>query len=161
MHNYASPDIYKHYVEMGGDLSFKEFRAVICDFNERAMDEILQGRELEMESGLSRMSIIRLTRNFNKLAVNWKESHAFKAELLAAGETLFSKENPDGKKWLIYFTNDWFARFYWEKKRCQINNQSVYRFSPTGGKRGNKTKLKQLLANDPLSHLTFRHVGKA
>ncbi len=156
--NYVSKDIYKHYAELGGDLPYKDFREIICAFNEEAMRQILDGRELNMGKGLSRLSIMRIERDFKRLVIDWENSNKLKAELLAEGEELFSKDNPDGVKWFVFFTDDWYLRFYWEKKRCSLKNRSAYRLDITPN---NKSRLKQLLKDDSFAYLNFRTRGQA
>jgi len=156
--NHLSKHIYKHYVERGGDLSYRLFKEILSAFNEEAMDQILDGRELDMGKGLSRLSIMRIDRDFNRPTIDWKSSNELRDELLAEGESLYSKDNPDGVKWFVYFTDEWYLRFYWEKKRCQIKNRSAYRFDATWG---NKGRLKDLLKSDPLAYRKFRVRGQA
>jgi len=154
---YLSRHTYKHYVERGGDLQYKLFREINCEFNEEVMRQILEGREFDMGKGLSRLSIMRIDRDFIRPMIDWKSSHELKAELLAEGETLYSKDNPDGVKWFVYFTDEWYLRFYWEKKRCLIKNKTAYRFDATWG---NKGKLKDMIKNDSLAYRKFRVRGQ-
>jgi len=114
---YASKQLYQHYIELGGDLSYEMYREIICSFNMTVMDQILDGRELDMGKGLSRLSIMRIERDFKRPTIDWGNSNKLKEELLTEGEELFSKNNPNGVKWFVYFTDDWYLRFYWEKKR--------------------------------------------
>lgn len=156
--NYLSRDIYKHYIECGGELPYTEFREIICTFNEDVIDQILDGRELNMGKGLSRLSIMRIERDFKRPTIDWGSSNKLKEELLAEGEELFSKDNSDGTKWFVYFTDDWYLRFYWEKKRCSLKNRSAYRLDITFD---NKNHLKRLIKKDSLAYLNFRTRGQA
>lgn len=155
---YASKQLYQHYIELGGDLSYEMYREIICSFNMTVMDQILDGRELDMGKGLSRLSIMRIERDFKRPTIDWGNSNKLKEELLTEGEELFSKNNPNGVKWFVYFTDDWYLRFYWEKKRCSLKNRSAYRLDITFD---NKNQLKQLIKDDSLAYLNFRTRGQA
>ena len=74
-------------------------------------------------------------------------------------EDLYSKDNPEGIKYFIYHTDDWYARFYWQKSRCRVPNKSAYAFRATRGDKGNKTKLKKRLREEDLAHLDFKLIS--
>ena len=121
------------------------------------MDEIiLEGGVLNMGKNLSTLSIVRIRRNPETKQIDWQSSMAYKEELEAKGEKLYDHETGEGTKWLIYFTDEWYCRFYWRKERCTIPNKTAYRFRATRGEMGNKTKLKELLRGDDLAYLRFR-----
>ena len=154
---FVSADIYKHYKEQGGELSYKTWAAICQDYNQRAMDEIiLQGGVLNMGNNLSTLSIGRIPRNPANKQVDWKESYKLRDQLLEEGKKLYDKKTGEGHKWLVYFTNKFYCRFYWHKNKCKIPNKSVYQFKATRGKMGNKRKLKELLRGDELAYLRFR-----
>jgi hypothetical protein len=154
---YNSPEIYTFYQAKGGELSYSEWSSIVQEFNEMAMNEIiLKGGKLNLGANLSTLSIGRIKRNYHNQQVNWAESNKLKEQLLEEGKQLYDKETGKGEKWIVYFTNDWYCRFYWNKGNCKIPNKSVYRFVATRGKMGNKTKLKNLLRSDDLSYLSFR-----
>lgn len=153
-------DIYKLYKkDIEDPLDYSIFRDICELFNIYAMDEIIEGKTLNMGSYLSTLSVIRIQRNYNNPSVNWGETNKLKKELLEEGYTendLYSKDNPDGIKYFIYHTDDWYCRFYWNKKYCKVRNKSVYSFHATRGLKGNKTKLKEKLNNNPLHYKKFK-----
>lgn len=162
--SHTSRDIYSAYEEEVGKLSYKDFMAVIQEFNIMAMEEIIGGgKYLNMGYHLSTLSIIRIERDFSNPAVNWKATNELKQELLDDGYTeddLYSKDNPDGIKYFVYHTDEWYCRFYWRKSACRVKNKSAYAFRATRGSKGNKTKLKERLNNDDMAHLDYRLVKK-
>jgi len=159
MNKRSSKDIYAYYIKGGGTLSWEQWRDAISSFNEAAMDSIIyDGRELEMGFNLSRLSILRIDRNHAAPRVDWIATKNLKAELLAEGKTLMSDENPDGAPYLVYYTDDWYCRFFWEKRNCKIRNKSAYRFDASRGLKGNKGKLIRLLKTDSLAHLKYEKV---
>lgn len=150
-------DVYDFYKEeLQGELDWTKFREICDEFNQMVMDEIiLKGGEFNMGSHLSSLSILRIERNYKNKQVDWKASNEYKQELLDEGKELYDPETGEGHKWLIYYTDKWYCRFYWKKSKCKVPNQSVYKFKPTGGKKGNKTKLKQVLKSDDLAYTRF------
>jgi hypothetical protein len=159
--------MYEDYKESVDDpLSYSDYRECCELFNKLSMEKIIEGYKLNMGSYLSTISIIRIPMNHDNPPVNWGETNKYKQELLS-GEAeeapdegynesdLYSKDNPDGIKYFIYHTNNWYARFYWNKKRAKVRNKSAYRFKPTRGKKGNKTKLKEKLKNDDLHYKNY------
>lgn len=154
---YNSQEIYQFYKDSGGELPYKIWSDLCQEFNMAAMEEIvLQGGEFNLKHNLSTISIGRLKRNYKNQQINWGESYKLRDELLEQGKKLYDKETGEGHKWFVYFTSDWYCRFYWNKGKCRVPNKTVYRFVPTRGKMGNKTKLKELLRSDELAYLRFR-----
>lgn len=153
---HAAKDAYEFYVMRGGGLEWSQWMDIVSRFNQEAMDEIIfEGRELEMGSGLSRISVVRIDRNHAAPRVDWKATTELRDELIAEGATLLSDENPDGVPYLVYYTDDWYCRFFWEKRNCRLRNKSAYRFDATRGLKGNKTKLVQHLQSDDLAYLKY------
>jgi len=153
---HTSKDVFADYVSRGGPLDWDQWISVVSRFNQEIMDEIIyEGREFDMGSNLAKLSIIRIDRNHAAPRVDWASTKQLKQELLDKGETLQSEENPDGVPYLVYYTDDWYCRFFWEKRVCKIRNKSAYRFDATRGMKGNKTKLVQHLQSDDLAYLKF------
>ena len=158
--NYIFKDIYDFYVGEGGTLPYDQFRKICVRFNSAVMDEIIyEGRTLNMGFGLSTLSVVKSDIDYARQRINWGESIKLKRKLESEGKTLFSDENPDGNKWLVYYTFDSFVHFYWCKSRCRVANKKVYRFNATRGKTGNKTKLKAHLRANPLAHTRYDRVN--
>lgn len=158
-------DAHKIYKKKAGILCYEAYRDICERFNQEVMKQIIEeGRVFDMLSRLSTIQIIRVNRAFGKLSrstINWAETDKRKAELIAEGKEhlLYNKEtNPDGIKWFVYYTNEFYCKFYWRKYQCNIPNRAVYRFNPTGGKKGNKTRLTELLKQDDLASLNFKTV---
>lgn len=157
MRDKKSPkDIYAAYVFHGGHLEWDPWMNIVSRFNQEIMDEIiLEGREFDMGAGLSRLSVVRIDRNHAAPRIDWASTNQLKKELISEGEILLSDENPDGVSYLVYYTDDWYCRFFWEKRNCRLRNKSAYRFDATRGLKGNKTKLVQLLQSDDIAYLKY------
>lgn len=159
MSDYTSVDIYDSYVESGGELDKDLWQDLCIEFNTRVMDEIIyKGRVFNMGERLSTLEVVKVSRNFNNPRINWHESNKLKQEIIDEGGTPYSKDNPEGEKWFVYYTDKWYCRFNWNKHKCVVPNKTAYRFTATRGKIGNKRKLKDHLRNDPIAHMKYRHL---
>jgi hypothetical protein len=154
--NKTTINIHKQYVKDGGTLDYTTFKKIISEFNTAVMDEILAGKEFDMGCNLSKLSIVRIGRNFNKPRINWLESFKLKDQLEKEGVEVYSRDNPEGEKWFVYYTDPFYFRFYWNKQSAKLKNKTVYRFDPTRGALGNKGKLVNLLRDNEFAYLNFR-----
>jgi len=154
--NRSQKDIFQFYVSRGGNLDWKVWADVVARFNNSVMDEIImEGREFDMGAGLSRICVLRIDRNHATPRVDWVSTRKLKEELLVEGKNLMSEDTPDGEPYLVYYTDDWYCRFFWEKRSCMVRNKSAYRFDASRGLKGNKTKLVQHLLSDDLAYLKY------
>jgi hypothetical protein len=149
--------IYKHYKsEVENPAEFKLFSALCIEFNQMIIDELLEGKEFNMQNNLGLMSIRRVERDPRILRIDWAASHAYKKELQEQGVPLFTKETGQGTKWHIYYTDKYYYEYHWTKFKCKIQNKSAYRFDATRGLKGNKERLVKLLTADDLAYLRFK-----
>jgi hypothetical protein len=156
MKNHTIRDAYRFYRENGGTLGYEDYREVCSEFNLQAMDSVVdEGRTLEMGADLSYIRVKRVQRNFKKLSVDWKESHLLKQEILDRGGTPREAGSEEGENWLVFRTCPFYCMFHWHKKGCKVRHRHLYRFDPTRGQKGHKSRLVERLNNDPLAHLTY------
>tara|TARA_R100001082_G_C4364302_1_gene161025 strand:- start:1398 stop:1877 length:480 start_codon:yes stop_codon:yes gene_type:complete len=154
---YTLTHIYKAYKDEVLDaVDNTTFKDICSDFNIMIMDYILEGKEFNMGYNLSTLSIVRMERDPRAPRVDWSESNKYKQELKDSGEQLYNKETGEGVKWQIYFTDDYYYKYYWRKGKCKVKNKSVYRFDATRGLKGNKERLTRLLKEDELAYLKFK-----
>lgn len=146
---------FEYYKEQGGTLSYEQYREIAEEFNKMAVEELLKGHRIRLPARLGYIQIIRIHRSFKRPLVDWKASYDLKAKLEAEGKKLYDKETGKGEKWIVYFTDDYYFRYYWSKKNCKVRNKSVYRFVPTRGKVGAKDKLTALLKSDETAEFNF------
>ena len=154
---YTISHIYEDYKDEYGDSVDKTIFKDICGhFNMFIIDKILEGKEFNMGNNLSTISIIRKERDPRSPRIDWGESNKYKKELIKNGKVLYNSKTGKGKKWHIYYTDDFYCKYYWKKGKCRIPNKSVYRFDPTRGLKGNKEKLINMLKTDDLAYLKFK-----
>ena len=149
-------NITKKYIKEYGDIDTNLFRDICSEFNILSMDYILDGKELSMGNNLSSLSITRQERDPRSPRIDWGESNKYKAELLKENKQIYNSETGEGVKWHIYYTDEFYCKYYWKKGKCKVKNKSVYRFDATRGVKGNKEKLIHLLKTDDLAYLKFK-----
>lgn len=153
---YTFKDIYNSYIEENEHIDKSIFTDICHIFNIEIMDYILEGKKFNMGNNLSTISIIRRDRDPRSPRIDWGESNKYKQELIDSGETTYDNITELGTKWFIYYTDEFYCKYYWNKGRCKVTNKSVYRFDPTRGLKGNKDKLIALLKKDDLAYLKFK-----
>lgn len=158
MSDYNLTDIYEVYKdEVKNPVSWEDFQYLCEEFNKRVIDDIvLEGGVFNQGFYLSELSVLKIPRNFKRKQVDWKESNKRKKELLDEGKELWNSDTCTGHKWLVYYTDPWYCRFYWSKYSSSVPNRGKYQFIPTRGAKGNKTKLYNLLTSNPIAHTRFR-----
>ena len=149
------------------------YKEVISRFNKKASDAVIYGQVLNFGHRIGNLLIKKIRRRYEKLEVDWGESKRMKAQLIAAGLEPRKAGETTGHAWLVYFSDPWYLRWAWSKRRiCKVKNQTVYKFTPTGNrsktagdnspnKLGNRGKL--VLANrlNPTLHMVYEnHMSK-
>lgn len=158
MADYTPADIYDDYQKEVEDPIDRDLMQTLCEeFNQKVMERVIyEGRPFEMGSFLSAIQVVRRKRDPKKKVPNWKASNALKEELLAEGKKLWDEESGEGHKWLVYYTDAYYCRFYWSKWHCRVPNKGAYKFTPTRGAKGNKTMLKEFLREKELNYKTYK-----
>jgi hypothetical protein len=156
---HSTKAIYEFYKKKfpNSKIPYWMFKEVIARYNKRASDAVIFGSTLNLGSKLGQVLIKKIRRNYIKSVPDWGASKAMKQDLINKGITPKGPEHPEGEDWIVFFTDPWYLRWAWAKKRiCKVRNQTVYKFMPTSnrskmagdnslGKLGNKGKL--VLAN--------------
>ena len=140
---FSTKDSYKWYKQLNPDspVTYALYKHIISRFNKRVSERILEGQVFNMGQRLGSIRIKKITRTFNKPTIDWGETNRLKKQ---------------GIKKLVYYTDDYYYRWNWDKHRCLVKNKSVYTFAPTAGSRGNKRKLVEKLRTDEFAYLNFK-----
>lgn len=136
-------DIYKEFVKRNPatDVNYQTFKYILTAYNKGIVDALMAGETFNLGTKLGRLSIKKFPRNFNRKSVDW-------------GET--NKLLKQGIRKLVFFTDDFYFAFNWEKRYCTIKNKSVYKFYPAGGKIGPRKRLIQFLKSNDMNKLNFK-----
>lgn len=171
---HSTKEMYAHYKSRfpKNKEPYWMYKEVVSRFNRKAADAVIFGEVLNFGSKIGHLLIKKIRRNYKKPVVDWGESKRAKAKILENGGIPRGPE-VEGEDWLVYYSDPWYLRFAWVKKRiCNVKNQTVYKFMPTSnrsktagdnslGKLGNKGKL--VLANrlNPVLHQLYSvHIKK-
>jgi hypothetical protein len=132
------------------DITYQQYAFILKEFNVAIVDKIIEGYRFNPGFNIGEIGIKQKERRIAR--VNWGESYKLRKALLADGETLYDKDkHPEGKRWLIYFTDDNAYWVYWNKAKCKIKNKLYYSFIPVSG--GNEydvvAKLHRHIKNNP------------
>lgn len=149
------------------------FKEVIARHNKGVADAVILGSVFNFGSGLGLLLIKKIKRSYRSLLhpePDWGASKRRKAELIEQGITPKDQDHPDGEEWIIFYTDPWYLRWAWSKKRiCRVKNQTVYKFVPTSNqskkandnsieKLGNKGKLALMNKLNPNLHIVYERV---
>lgn len=140
-------DMYKYFkARTTEDVSYFLYKETISRFNKKISDAILTGHTFNPKFHLGRIRIKKIKRSFTTTPpIDWAESR----KLQKAGV----------EKYLVYYTDPYWYRWYWEKKKCTVKNKTVYSFQPTvsnSRKDGNRNKLSKILQTNPLAALKYQ-----
>lgn len=140
---YSALDAYKWFLKQNPDttITYPLYKQVISQFNKKVSEAILEGEVFNMGSHLGTLRIKKIERTFTKPTIDWGETNKLKKQ---------------GIKQLVYFTDDYYFRWNWDKSRCRVRNKSVYTFSPTSGSGGNRKALVRKLKGDDFAYLNYK-----
>ena len=123
------------------DVSYTLFKYTISEFFKKAIKQVLNGKEFYLGHKLGSIRIRKVARNFDKPTINWFETNKLKAK---------------GINKHVFFTDEFWYRFSWNKRSAALKNKSVYKFSATEGANGNKKQLVRKLREDDFAHINFK-----
>lgn len=148
-------------------IPYPVFAFVLKEGNKLYIEQLLKGKRVSLGSTLGEIGIRRVKRK--GLRPDWGASNKNKAELLAAGKTLYKKvgtdENGepaynDGVKWVVYHTEEYYYKVHWVKSIAKIDLEEYpnfinYVFKPTRSEAGLLSVMNSAIKNNPLAHLIF------
>lgn len=140
---FSTKDSYRWFKKQNPDtqITYSGYKHIISRFNKRVSELVLEGRVFNMGYRLGTIRIKKIPRTFNKPTIDWGETNRLKKQ---------------GIKKLVYYTDDYYYRWNWDKHRCLVKNKSVYTFQPTAGFKGNRRKLVEKLKTDEFAYLNYK-----
>lgn len=145
LNRYKIKDMHDHFCRLHPDLDYSvtQYRKVLEDANLFIRDRIVDHGDVLNMGRLSRLFIMRVPRNHQRKMVNWKETMK-----------LDCNERGNIKKF-IYFTDDYFFKLHWQKRKCMVKNRKNYAFTPTKNVGGFKRQYTFKFKLDPLIHSLY------
>ena len=123
------------------DTTYALYTYIIEKFNKKVIDVILSGKVFYLGHGLGSIRIKKIKRNYNRPTIDWYETNKLKKE---------------GINNHVYYTDEYWYRWYWDKYRAKVSNKTVYRFDPMKGPTGSRKRLVKHLRNDEFAHLNYK-----
>lgn len=135
-------DMYKYYkkIHPTTDMLNSRYKKILYACFKQIVEELLNGNTVKLGQRLGEVGIKKVKRSFDKPKVNWYETIKLKKQ---------------GIKKRVFYTDDYWYKFYWKKKSCQIPNKTVYSFQITKGPNGNRKKLANRLKSDEFAYLLY------
>ena len=124
------------------DITYQYYRAVLESFSGTLAEELLNGGVFNMGQRLGTLRIKKIKRNPKSRTIDWNE-------------TIKMWEEQGEKDGFVYWTDDTYYRWAWDKRKALVKNKSAYRFDPTGGTRGLKKKLTERLRKDVFASTNY------
>lgn len=143
-------------------MTYPLFKEIISRYNKKISEEIVKGKGVYLGAKLGYIKI-RSLKPFsserlkeNKGIPLWPDSFALRDQIIREGDVPKSKENPDGKEWIVFAEGPHF-RWAWIKnmRGCRVAGHQVYGFYPTKGINGNKKKLINHIRSNPMATLNY------
>lgn len=140
---YSARDAYNWFRKKNPDttVTYPLYKQVISQFNKKVSNAILEGQVFNMGHHLGTLRIKKIERTFTRPTIDWGETNKLKKQ---------------GIKQLVYYTDDFYYRWNWDKSRSRAKNKSVYTFSPTSGATGNRKALVHKLKGDDFAYLNYK-----
>jgi len=136
----------------------RTFRKILLNFNKNARRKIIyEGGILALGNNLGYIYpavIDRFAKVGSKSAKmpDWNKSIKYRDELIEQGVVVKSKDNPNGKPWIIYHSDDYYLRIAWAKNfgASHVKRIKYYRFEPSNGDVGFKKEFVRANKSNPL-----------
>jgi len=124
--NITAKEHYEVFVSLHGDkVSYSQYSKILRDINKELLKLLIDGKTIRIGNNLGVLKVVSIART-NFTQPNFGESNKLKQQIIDRGEVPRDKNNPDGKDWLVYFTDDRYLTFRWEKWTTNIE-KNIYR----------------------------------
>lgn len=141
----GAKDMYQAYKKANPDtdITYPLYRAILETFNVKLTEHLLDGKKFNLGHRLGNIYIKKIRRTPSSKVIDWNETNKMWAE-------------QGYKEGFVYYTDEYYYRWNWEKRKAQVKNKSVYKFEPTGGKLGIKRKLVERLRSNPFAATNYK-----
>lgn len=162
MNNLTTADIYKEYIkEYKSDISYKDFKNILSQFNKQVSNEIVKGYKFNMGFKIGTIEIRKI--ELFKPLINWGETNKLKQQLINEGKALYDSATGEGNKYMVYYTEEFTYQWHWFKFEQKVEGENRKMFPLKGvifwsfkaTKDNKRTKLAQAI--DDLSPIRYKH----
>lgn len=143
-------------------MPYKEYKEILREHNRQVLEACLEGKTYRFGRGIGELSVARVPRKFEEVVL---PDGTTKIKGLKVNFGATKKLKAAGKDKVVYFTDDWWYRWYWNKNQrstgCKIPHKTVWKFSPTKGPNGITRKLSTIVKGDDFAHIRFALITNA
>lgn len=145
----------------------KTFRKVITTFNIKMRDKLIQGDVVNLKNRMG-FFYVQFIKRYNPKwqgrmkdkalrYINWGASVKNRQRMLNNGEKIRTKQNLDGKEWMVFYDDPYYIRYAWAKNKgaCRVKNHKFYMFIPSRGKKGASRLLSEANMKDPMLYKNY------
>lgn len=142
---YGPREMHRYYGR--NKISYTDFARITNRYNKLIVEAIARGETWKMPLNMGKVSLVTSTRSFKRKKIDWPASYKLKNEIIAQGKTPRQAGSEEGESWIVYYTDDFYCRVEWDKKKTKgnsVKNWKIYKFYPAWGfKRYVAKKLKE------------------
>lgn len=112
---------------------YSSYLLMLRYYNFEIGNQVLKGNRCSLGKYLSTLEVVHVTCNIlhKRDRINFWESLQLKKRLEDQEISTYSKDNPDGVKYFIYYNTDTYYWFKWTKLRVKNKNKRIYQFEPS------------------------------
>lgn len=120
------------------EIDFSSYLLILRYYNSEIGNQVLKGNKVSLGKYLSTLEVVHVYCNMcrKRDKINFVETNKLRRELEAKGIETYSKDNPNGVKYFIYYNTDEYYWFKWTKVRVKSNNRQIYQFEPSNSMNG-------------------------
>lgn len=120
-------------------MPYHELFPIIKAQNKCIATHVLKGNVYAMPNQIGRIGIKLKKRNFDLRTINWGESRIYRDYLIANKLKPRPRGSNEGEPWLIFFTDDYYIKWVWQKSYCKVANAYFYTFKASNFSRVEST----------------------
>ena len=142
---YGTDDMHRAYGRT--KISYQDFSRIVNRYNKLIVEAIARGETWKIPLNMGKVSLVTSSRSYKRKRIDWLASNQLKKEIIARGGTPRKPGSKEGESWIVYYTDDFYCRVQWDKKKTKgnsVKNWKIYKFYPAWGfKRYIAKKLKE------------------
>lgn len=125
-----------HRYSILSEMPYTAFIYILRAYNLQNLRKILRGSNMTLGHQIGQIKLKekprQLSNSGHTTGIDYVATKKLKQEILDRNGTLYSPDNPNGEKYLVYHTSDthiWYT--FYPDSRCLSQNSIKYRFTPS------------------------------